>query len=124
MTIPVVVLSLGTDQVLHMFQVYPPWGQTMHDPELNLLALSYRIVYTVVGGYITARLAPQNPMRHAVLLGVIGAVVGMAGAIATIPIHLGASWYPIALVLTGLPCCWLGGVLYQRRQAKRLTGST
>ena len=49
MTIPVVVLSLGTDKVLHMFQVYPPWGQTMHDPELNLLALSYRIVYTVVG---------------------------------------------------------------------------
>ena len=124
MTIPVVVLSLGTYQVLHMFQVYPPWGQPMHDPELNLLALSYRIVYTVVGGYITARLAPQNPMRHAVLLGVIGAVVGMAGAIATIPMHLGPSSYPIALVLTGLPCCWLGGVLYQRRQAKCLTGPT
>jgi hypothetical protein len=40
----VVVLSLGTDQVLHVVQVYPPWGQPMYDPWLNLLALSYRSV--------------------------------------------------------------------------------
>jgi hypothetical protein len=64
--VTVVVLSLGTDQVLHLLQVYPPWGQPMHDPGLNLLALSYRIVYTVLGGYITARFAPRNPMRNAV----------------------------------------------------------
>jgi len=110
--ISVVVLSLGTDQVLHVLQVYPPWGQPMYNPWLNLLALSYRSVYTVLGGYITARLAPQNPMRHALVLGVIGTVVGTAGAIATIPMHLGPSWYPIALALTGLPLTWLGGVLY------------
>ena len=60
----VVVLSLGTDQLLHVLQVYPPWGQPMHDPGLNLLALSYRIIYTVLGSYITARFAPHSPMRH------------------------------------------------------------
>jgi hypothetical protein len=114
--ITVVVLSLGTDQVLHVLQVYPPWGQPMFDPVLNLLALSYRIVYTIVGGYITARLAPQNPMRHALALGVIGTVVGTAGAIATIPMHLGPSWYPIALVVTALPCAWLGGALHHGSQ--------
>ena len=112
--ISVVVLSLGTDQVLHLLQVYPPWGQPMYDPWLNLLALSYRSVYTVLGGYITARLAPKNPMRHAVALGIMGTVVGTAGAIATIPLHLGPSWYPIALALTGLPLTGLGGVLYVR----------
>ncbi len=111
--ITVVVLSLGTDQLLHVLQVYPPWGQAMHDPGLNLLALSYRIVYTIVGGYITARFAPQNPIRHALALGVIGTIVGTAGAIATIPMHLGPSWYPIALVVTALPCAWLGGALRQ-----------
>jgi len=114
--ISVVVLSLGTDQVLHVLQVYPLWGQPMFDPGLNLLALSYRIVYTIVGGYITARLAPQNPMRHALVLGAIGTVVGTAGAIATIPMHLGPSWYPIALVLTAFPCAWLGGALLGARQ--------
>jgi hypothetical protein len=114
--ITIVVLSLGTDQVLHVLQVYPPWGQPMFDPGLNLLALSYRIVYTVVGSYITARLAPQNPMRHALALGVIGTMVGTAGAIAMIPMHLGPSWYPIALVVTALPCAWLGGALHRGSQ--------
>jgi hypothetical protein len=117
--VAVVVLSLGTDQVLHMLQVYPPWDQPMFDPGLNLLALSYRIVYTIVGGYITARLAPQSPMRHALVLGAIGTVIGTAGAIATIPMHLGPSWYPIAIALTALPCAWLGGTLYLRRHPHR-----
>ena len=117
--IAVVVLSLGTDQVLHVLQVYPPWGQPMYDPGLNLLALSYRIVYAVVGSYIAARLAPRNPMRHALALGVVGLVPSTAGVIATIPMDLGPSWYPIALVLTALPCAWLGGALHRRWQAER-----
>src|SRR6266478_3444558 len=79
--IAVVVLSLGTDQVLHVLQVYPPWGQPMYDPGLNLLALSYRIVYGVLGSYITARLAPYSPMRHVMVGAAIGFVLGTAGAI-------------------------------------------
>jgi hypothetical protein len=115
----VFVLSLATDQVLHVLGVYPPWSQPMYDTGLVLLALSYRLVYTVVGGYLTAKLAPQNPMRHALVLGVIGLLVAAVGAIATIPMHLGPSWYPIALVLTALPCTWIGGVLYSERHPDR-----
>ena len=55
----VFVLSLGTDQLLHVLQVYPPWGQPMHDHGLNALALSYRLVYGIVGGYVTAWRAPR-----------------------------------------------------------------
>ena len=118
--VAVAVLSLGTDQVLHVLQVYPPWNQPMFDPGLNLLALAYRCVYTVVGGYIAARLAPHNPMRHAVALGVLGLVVGGVGAIVTISKYdLGPDWYPIALALTGLPCTWFGGVLHRVRHAAR-----
>ena len=83
--ITVVVLSLGTDEVFHLLRVYPPWNQPMNDPGLNLLALSYRIIYTVLGSYVAARLAPSSPMLHAWVLGVIGCVIGTAGAIATIP---------------------------------------
>lgn len=115
--VAVVVLSLGTDQVLHVLAVYPPWGQPMNDPGLNLLALAYRSVYTVAGGYITARLAPRNPMRHVLVLAVIGFVAGMAGAIATVPMDLGPAWYPIALALSGPLFTWLGGVLQSRWQA-------
>jgi len=113
--VAVVVLSLGTDQVLHMLEVYPPWGQPMRDPGLNLLALAYRCVYGVLGSYIAARLAPRNPMRHALVLGVIGFVLSLAGALATIPMDLGPAWYPIALVVTALPGAWLGGALHKLR---------
>ena len=106
--IAVVVLSLATDQMLHM---------PMYATGLNLLALSYRIVYAVAGSYIAARLAPRNPMRHAMALGVVGFVLSTAAAIATIPMDLGPSWFPIALVLTALPCAWLGGAVHRTGQA-------
>lgn len=111
--IAVVVLLLATDQVLHVLEIYPPWGQPMYDTGLVLLALSYRLVYGVVGSYIAARFAPRNPMRHAMALGGIGLLLSTAAAIATIPMNLGPSWFPIALVLTALPCAWLGGVLHR-----------
>ena len=110
--VSVVVLSLGVDQLLHVLNVYPPWGQPMFDPGLNLLALGYRTVFGVLGGYIAARLAPHSPMGHALTLGVIGLIVAGAGAIATVPMNLGPAWYPIALALTSVPTAWLGGYLY------------
>jgi hypothetical protein len=117
--VAVVVLSLGTDQILHALAVYPPWGQPMHEAGLNLLALSYRTAYAVLGSYIAARLAPGHPMRHALILGVVGLLLSGAGAIAMIPRHLGPAWYPIALVITALPCAWLGGMLYRVRHGDR-----
>ena len=113
----VAVLSVGTDQVLHTLGVYPPWGEPMHDPKLNLLALAYRVVYTIAGGFIAAWLAPRAPVTHAVILGIIGTVPAVAGIIATADLDLGPRWFPIAIALTGLPCCWLGGVLYRATQA-------
>jgi hypothetical protein len=110
----VIVLSLATDQLFHVLKVYPEWGQPMHDPELNLLALSYRLVFGVLGGYVAARFAPRNPMRHALIVGFIGLLLSAAGAWAAIPMNLGPAWYPIALVITALPCAWLGGVISTR----------
>lgn len=111
----VVVLSLATDQLLHVLEVYPPWGEPMWNPGLNVLALSYRTVYTIASGYLTASLAPHARMRHVAVLGVIGLVAGAAGAIGTMNLGLGPRWYPIALAVTAFPCVWLGGWLYVRR---------
>jgi hypothetical protein len=108
----VAVLSLATDELLHTLAIYPPWGEPMRDPGLNLLALSYRIVYTMIGGYLTAHLAPNAPMRHVIVLGIAGFIAGSAGAIAAITLSdLGPNWYPIALAITAFPSVWLGGVL-------------
>jgi hypothetical protein len=103
-------LSLGTDQLLHMLEVYPPWGEPMFDNGLNALALSYRLVYTLLGGFVTSRLAPASPMRHVNVLAIIGLIAGTAGAVAAITAaDLGPNWYPIAIAVTAYPLTWLGG---------------
>jgi hypothetical protein len=117
--VAVVLLSVGTDQILHLLRIYPPWDEPMQDTGLLLLALSYRMIYTVVGGFIAAWLAPWAPMRHAVILGLIGLLPGAGGVVAGAAMDLGPLWYPIALALTGLPCCCLGGVLYRATRTSR-----
>ncbi len=113
--VTVVALSLGTDHLLHVLHVYPPWDQPIYDGGLLGLALAYRTVYGVLGSFVAARLAPRRPMTHAMILGGIGFVLSVAGAIATIPMKLGPAWYPIALVVTTLPGAWLGGRLQAGR---------
>ena len=105
-----VVLSLGTDVVLHAIGVFPPLGQPLSDA-LCLLATAYRIPYGVVGSYVAARLAPDRPMQHALVLGVLGLVVSIVGAMVTWNRGLGPHWYPLALVATAMPCAWAGGRL-------------
>jgi multisubunit Na+/H+ antiporter MnhB subunit len=110
--VAVFVLSLGTDVVLHATGVFPPWEQPMSDA-LFLLATAYRTIYCIAGTYIAARLAPDKPMKHALVLGVVGLIVSTAGAVATWnkgP-EFGPHWYPVALIVTAIPCAWLGGKL-------------
>ena len=48
------------------------------------------------------------------ILGAIGVPLSAIGAIVAITmVDVGPAWYPIALVLTTLPCAWLGGALYR-----------
>lgn len=123
--VTVFVLSLGTDQVLHVLGVYPPWGAPMYERELNLLALAYRFIYTVLGGWLVARLAPGAPMKHVMIFAAIGLVfglLGVAGAMAMSP-RLGPLWYPIGVAITGPIGAWAGGVLYTRRRRQPAAGS-
>src|SRR5438552_6907836 len=92
----IVVLSTVVDIVLHATGVFPPWGQPMSDA-LFLLATAYRTVYAVAGSYITARLAPDRPMQHALVGGIVGLVLSTVGAVVTWnrgP-EFGPHWYPL-----------------------------
>ena len=114
----VVVLSMGLDTVMHRSGVFPedPAGMTTGD---WILALSYRLVIAVGGGWITARLAQSRAMLLAIVLGIIGTVVGLAGLAAAWMMrpNLGPLWYPTLLVVTAIPCTWLGGKLAAARAA-------
>ena len=114
------ILSIGTDILLHAAGVFPPWGQPMSNA-LFVLAAAYRTVYTVAGGYVTARLAANKPMGHVWTLGVIGLLAAIAGTVATWDKgpEFGPKWYPLALVVLAIPCVWLGGKLAQRAIARK-----
>jgi len=101
-----IILTIGTDIVLHVIGVFPPWGQSMFgfDGAL-LLATAYRTVYGVAASYIIARLAPDRPMGHALVGGAIGLAVSILGAALTWckgP-AFGPHWDPLALVVLALP---------------------
>ena len=107
----IVVVSTLADAVLHAVGVYPPSDQPIDD-KLSLLATSYRFAIGVAGAWLTARLASSEPMKHVLILGVVGTIMGTIGVIATWNMGLGPRWYPIALAVLALPQCWAGGRLY------------
>ena len=74
------LLSVGTDAFLHARGIFPPTGQAMSDG-LFVLAAAYRLVFTVLGGYMTAGLAPRRPMTHVVILGKQVVIVQLRHAI-------------------------------------------
>jgi hypothetical protein len=114
--VTIVVTHSAMDAVMHATGVFPPAGEVMSGG-LFALAATYRLVLEVVGAGITARLAPQRPLKHALVLGSIGALAALAGLLATLgrgP-EFGPLWYPLVLVLTSLPCCWLGAKLFSAR---------
>jgi hypothetical protein len=113
------ILSIATDVVLHAIGVFPAWGQPMSNA-LFASATAYRTIYTVAGGYITARLAPYRPMAHVWALAIIGLIAAIAGTMATWSAgpEFGPKWYPLALVALALPSVWAGGKLARRATAE------
>jgi hypothetical protein len=109
--VAIVILSIVTDKILESLWIFPPSSEPLaYTPSMLAVALVYRCMFTVVGGYITARLAPDRPMKHAIILGcfgIVGGTIGVVYAWDLSPEH----WYPIALVITAVPCTWLGGKL-------------
>lgn len=116
----VVILDITIDVMMHATGIYPPWFQPMRT-SLWLVAITYRMLDGTIGGYVTARLAPDRPMAHALALGSIGFLMSIAGALATWgkgP-EFGPKWYPLALVVVSLPCALLGGFLRARQLGAR-----
>jgi hypothetical protein len=78
----IIIVTTLVDIVLHLVRVFPPMDQPIDD-RLALLATSYRIVISIAGAWLTARLAPDKPMTHAMRLGYVGVVLGLIGLVAT-----------------------------------------
>lgn len=110
----IVITHTGTDAILEGAGVLPK-GNLFVGTGLILIVLGYRAVLSFIGCYLTAKLAPQNPMKHALMLGLIGLVLSSIGAI--VAADLGPAWYAWTLAVMALPIAWLGAKLYERRKA-------
>ncbi len=112
-----IVVTTVIDIALHAAGVFPPLREPLTDA-LALVASSYRIIIGIACAWLTASLAPRNPMKHALILGGLGAAVALIGVVATWNQGLGPRWYPVSLVFLALPQSWAGGKLYERQRAR------
>ena len=110
----IVGVTTLVDILLHLAGFFPPMEQPLDDVHAFVATL-YRIVISVAGAWLTARLAPARPMKHALILGCVGVVLGLLGAVLTWDKGLGPHWYPIALTVLAIPQCWAGGRLFELR---------
>jgi hypothetical protein len=114
-----IVLSIGTDAVMHASGIFPPQGKPMSDGLFGL-AQGYRVVYGLLGSYIIAWMSRERPMRNALIGGALGFVASTVGAVVTWNkgAEFGPHWYPLALIVSTLPSAWLGAKLYLAQAAK------
>ncbi len=111
----VIALTMGTAQVLVHLHYFPPLDQyNSFSKEMLIVATAYSCVYAALGGYLTARLAPQRAMLHVLILGLIGTALSLFGAI-TMWSKVDQHWYPVALTIGALPFTLLGGLLGRGR---------
>jgi hypothetical protein len=105
--VAVVLLPTGIGQLLRTL------GMVTHvDPLPGLIC---RSVSVVLGSYLAARFAPSSPMQHALVLGAIWFVLAAAGEVVLVRMQFfGPPWYYHGLVISALPCAWLGGLLHRR----------
>ena len=105
-----IAITLATDVAMQKMGVLPALGQPAAGGALAVAA-AYRALYSILSSYVVARLAPQQPMAHALIGGGIGLILSTGGAIANWNLSLGAHWYPLALIGLALPTAWVGGKL-------------
>jgi hypothetical protein len=118
--VTIIVLSNGTDTILESTGIFPPVSEQMkhgfNTPWMNLLALMYRIVFMIIGGFVTAYIAVKHKMLHAMILGAIGTVLGIVGAV--FAWDIAPAWFLLMLVFAGFPCVWVGCKIAQARSKK------
>ena len=95
-----------------------PKGHLNVGAGLILFVVLYRAIFSFAGCYLTAKLAPVNPMKHSLILGGIGTALSAAGAIVTANMNIAPAWYGWSLVVIALPLAWIAGNVYEGRNAE------
>ena len=108
-----VILSTITDSVLEKTGIMKTQPFVENPVWLVAIIVLYRTIFNTFGCYLTARIAPNKPTQHAMILGLICVVLTIAGLIAMWDVP--PRWYPISLIVLTLPAAWIGGRMAIRR---------
>lgn len=117
------VLAFGMDAVMRAMvpEAWDATGRVTSVP-LLLVTLAYVGVFAVAGCYLAARLAPDRPMRHALILGVLGLIFNIAGSFAMW--HTAPAWYHVIALTLVMPYAWIGGRIRERQLEGGRPGAT
>lgn len=108
-----VILSMITDGILEKAGIMKTDPFVENPVWLIAIIILYRTVFNTLGCYLAGRLAPTKPMKHAIILGIIGVALTIVGLIAMWDIP--PRWYPISLIVLTLPAAWLGGKMAMKK---------
>ncbi|MCG8363178.1 MAG: hypothetical protein MJA27_07595 [Pseudanabaenales cyanobacterium] len=108
------IMALG---VIGLFAIWFQEPNTLPSRGFMLFSLVYGGIMAVMGGYVTAAIANQAELKHALALAaVVGimALVSMAAAQGQEPL-----WHQLANLLIAIPAVILGGFLKGWRKEKK-----
>ncbi|MEJ5367896.1 MAG: hypothetical protein WHT08_06235 [Bryobacteraceae bacterium] len=108
------LLVIATDEILIRIAPVPPESGLMMTDRMAAARLLVGAVCTMIGGWLTAHLAPERPWRHAAYLIVLGETMGLvyaASSVGELPL-----WYIAALLLVYPPAV-LAGAWWRLRGA-------
>jgi hypothetical protein len=112
------LLALVTDFLLESIGVLPNPQKGLFETWAILLVLFYRGVYTIGAGFLVAKLAPNKPTLHAIILGTIGAAIALIAASSPSFAEKAPLWFAYTLAAITIPCIWLGVKIEQNWNKK------
>jgi hypothetical protein len=105
----IAMLALVTGAALQGAGMMPAPPEPMTDIGPVLLETAYVALFAIAGCWLAAWLAPSHPMRHALILGVLGLVFNVMGAVATWGQR--PDWSILLNLALVMPYAWIGGRL-------------
>lgn len=110
------ILSLGTDFALNATGFLKMENFKENSNIVVLGVIVYRFIFNVVGCYLTAKLAPLNPMKHCIIIGIIGTVLSLVASIAMW--NEAVPFYNISVILMSIPSAYIGAKLFLKNNSK------
>lgn len=107
------ILFLGSNAILARLLPAQIKADKIESVPALLLLLALSLIFSIIAGYITARIAKRKEITHTLVLGILQLAMGIAAQMANydaVPL-----WYHIVFLLLLIPGNLFGGWLIAKR---------